>query len=402
MTRRLVVFSKVTEAHGAGGMQRHLTWLVRWLREAGADLTVVTTRGGTLPADVGVRTIEVPGTGPGRYSGPWWRGTRRLMREAGTDAWDIVLSEDGGAWGVIEELQPLARRPPIVMFRHGTTLINLRQTFPPRRLRAIGSMVLSLRDWLRHPRRLGRHVDLMICISERIAASARVEGAGPQTEIQVVPLGVDLAEFCPPVDQRGARAALGLTPEFPTLLWVGRDVPGKRVERAFEIFERLVGRGLACQLGLAVAGPRPGTIAAVEALRGRHGQRVQLFADADIARVRCLLQAGNVLLFPSVLAEGAPIAILEALASAVPVLATPSGSLRELAVFRARADWLVVPDGIDMWADRAAALMCGDGAESARREARAIAEAHYDLAATARRTVQAIDQLADRWARRDR
>jgi hypothetical protein len=44
-------------------------------------------------------------------------------------------------------------------------------------------------------------------------------------------------------------------------------------------------------------------------------------------------------------------------------------------------------------------MMSGADAESARREARAIAESCYDLAVTARSTVEAIDQLADRWAR---
>jgi glycosyltransferase involved in cell wall biosynthesis len=396
--RRLVVFSRVTEGHGAGGMQRHLTWLVRWLRATGADVTVVTTRGGTLPADAGVRTIEIPGTRPGRYTRAWWRGTSRLVSEPAVRECDLVLSEDGGAWGAIDRLRRLGHRPPIVMFRHGTTLLNLRQTFPPRRLRAVGSMALSLRDWLRHPRRLGRYVDLMVCVSEPVAVSALSESAGPDTEIRVVSLGVELDAFRPATDPGPVRAALGLSPELPTLLWVGRDVPGKRVAVALEVFDRLQGRGVACQLALAVASPRGPTLAAVEGLRRRYGSRVQLFPNADVSRIRSLEQA-SVLLFPSVLPEAVPIVILEALASGVPVLATPAGSLPELAVFRARPDWLVTPDRLDAWSDRAEAMMGGAGAESARREARAIAEKCYDLAVTERCTVEAIDQLADRWAR---
>jgi phosphatidyl-myo-inositol dimannoside synthase len=397
--RRVVVFSRVTEGHGAGGMQRHLTWLLSWLRSTGEDVTVVTTRGGTLPADAGVHTIEIPGTRPGRYTRAWWRGTSRLASERVVRECDLVLSEDGGGWGAIDALRRLAHRPPIVMFRHGTTLLNLRQTLPPHGPRAVGSMALSLRDWFRHPRRLSRYVDLMLCISEPIAASARSEGAGPDTEIRVVPLGVDLRDFRPAADPGPVRAALGLSPELPTLLWVGRDVPGKRVELALDVFDRLLNRGVACQLALAVANPRGSTLAAVEGLRRRYGSRVQLFADADVTRIRSLEQAASVFLFSSVLAEAVPIVILEALASGVPVLATPTGSLPDLAVFRARPDWLVTPDGVDTWSDRAAAMMSGADAESARREARAIAESCYDLAVTARSTVEAIDQLADRWAR---
>lgn len=398
LPRRVVVFSRVTEGHGAGGMQRHLTWLVRWLRTTGAEVTVVTTRGGALPTDTGVRTIEIPGTRPGRYTRAWWRGTSALVKGPQVREWDLVLSEDGGAWSAIDGLRRLDHRPPIVMFRHGTTLLNLRQTLPPRGPRAIGSMALSLRDWLRHPRRLGRYVDLMLCVSEPVATSARSEGAGPDTEIRVVPLGVDLDDFRPTDDPRPVRAALGLDPDLPTLLWVGRDVPGKRMTLAFDVFSRLEERSVPCQLALAVASPREPTLAGVEGLRRRYGSRVQLFADADVSRIRSLEQAASVLLFPSVLPESVPIVILEALASGVPVLATPAGSLPQLAVFRAHPDWLVTPDGLDAWSERAEAMMSGAGAECARREARAIAERCYDLTVTARSTVEAIDQLADRWA----
>jgi glycosyltransferase involved in cell wall biosynthesis len=214
----------------------------------------------------------------------------------------------------------------------------------------------------------------------------------------VVPLGVDLEDFRPTDDPRSVRVALGLDPDLPTLLWVGRDVPGKRVTLALDVFSRLQQREVPCQLALAVASPRESTLAGIEELRRRHGPQVQLFANADVSRIRSLEQAASVLLFPSVLPESVPIVILEALASGVPVLATPAGSLPQLAVFRAHPEWLVTPEGLDAWSERAEAMMSGAGAESARRDARAIAERCYDLAVTALSTVEAIDQLADRWA----
>ena len=236
----------------------------------------------------------------------------------------------------------------------------------------------------------------MICISDRIATSARAEGAGPRTEIRVIPLGVDL-ERLRPGDPRATRVALGLAPELPTLLWVGRDVPGKRVGLALDLFEWLAGARLACQLALAVAGPRPATLARVDTLRRLHGDRVYLFPDADLERMQRLYQAASVLLFPSVLAEGVPLVILEALASGVPVLATPGPAFAELAVFRQRPDWLIATDRLDVWAERVTGLLDRAGAEPARLEARAIAERAYDARRTARRTLDAIDQLIERW-----
>ena len=394
MPLRALVLSKVTEAHGAGGMQRHLTWLLRWLAEAGAELTLATTCGGALTEPAGLACLVLAGTKPGRYNRAWWSETRRLVRER-HDAWDVIVSEDGGAWGVVDELRNRPDRPPIAMFRHGTTLLNLRQGLPPRRVRALGSALLSLRDYWRHPRRLARSVDLMIAPTERIAASARSEGAGPDTEIRVVPLGVDLARFRPADDPAFSRRSLGLDPALTTLSWVGRDVPGKRPELALSIFEHLASQGAPVQLLLAIASPRASTLARIEAARGKHGDRVHPVLDATADRMPTIHTAASCHLFPSTLAEGVPFAILEALACGVPTIAASTGALRDLEVFRARPDWIVPKDSVAAWGERVLAVTSAAPAES-RRAARAIAEQHYDLRATARQSVQAIQELVAR------
>jgi glycosyltransferase involved in cell wall biosynthesis len=400
MPPRIVLFSKITESHWAGGLQRHLSWVVRWLADAGAEVTVVTTRGGRLPPDSGaLETIEVPETRPGGYNAAWWRETRRLVREK-PGRWDLVVSEDGGAWGVIDGLHADAGRPPIAMFRHGTTLFNLRQSFPPRRLRAVGSTVLSLRDYVRHPRRLARYVDLMICITEPIAASARREGAGPNTAMEVIPLGVDLERFAPSADPREDRRALGMHPDLPVLAWIGRDVPGKRADVALNVFDRLRRRSISCQIGLAVARPRATTVALAAELEHRYGPRVHLLGDAGEQQVRHLLRAANVLLFPSVLAEGLPIAIMEGLACGTPVLAMPGDSFRGIDVFRMRPDWIVPSDDYDDWTSATLDLVQGSGADVVRRQARALAEQFYDIRNTERRTVEALLELAGRCRQR--
>ena len=399
MPMRALVLSKVTEAHGAGGMQRHLTWLLGWLAETGMNLTLLTTRGGALAAPAGLQCVVMAGTSPSRYNRAWWSETRRFVREQPRDAWDVIVSEDGGAWGVVEELRHRPDRPPIAMFRHGTTLLNLRQTLPPWRIRALGSALLSLRDYWRYPRRLGRSVDLMIAPTERIAASARVEGAGLMTEIRVIPLGVDLARFHPAGDPGPSRRLLGLDPTLPTLSWVGRDVPGKRIELTLSLFEHLISRGTPVQLLLAIASPRPSTLARIAAARALHGNRVRAVLDATADQMPAIHNASSCQLFPSTLAEGVPFAILEGLACGVPVLAGNTPSLRDLEVFRARPDWIVRPDSLEAWRERVVAVLAEPPADS-RRGARALAEQHYDLRATALRSVQAIQELAAR--RRER
>jgi glycosyltransferase involved in cell wall biosynthesis len=382
-------------------MQRHLSWALRWFAEAGADVTLVTTAGGVLTSDSGPQ-IEIPGTRPGRYSEAWWRGTRRFIRDRPLSTWDAIVSEDGGAWGVIEELRCDRVRPPIAMFRHGTTLATIRSSIPPRHPRAVGIALASFRDYLRHPRRLARSVDLMIALSDAIARSARAEGAGPATEVRVVRLGVDLQRFSPSRDVAADRRALGLDPTLPTLTWVGRDTTSKRARLALETMGALSARGVSCQMALAVAQPRARTRALVDSLNRRHGKRVHLFSDANQDRVRVIHRVSSCLLFPSYWAEGLPITIMEALASGSPVLGWPGPSFRDLDVFRERSDWVVSSSRPGIWADRAAALLRAAQDGALARAARRIAERYYDINDTARDSVAAVNHLIERWPRRDR
>lgn len=376
-------------------MQRHLSLLLDWLADAGVDLTLLTTRGGALPPRPRLQSISLDGTAPARYSQRWWRGTRRFVRAAPL-AWDVIVSEDGAAWAVIDELRRATARPPIIMFRHGTTLLNFRQLVPPRRFRDLAGAALALRDYWRHPRRLSRCVDLMIAPTDRIAASAQAEGGGASVSVRVVPLGVDLARFTPALDPGVARSALGLAPDAPVLSWVGRDVPGKRLGLALRVVERLAA-DTTVQILIAVAAPRTSNLARIEAIRDKLGARIAVLADASPEQTVTVHQAASCQLFTSSLAEGVPFAILESLACGTPVLATNSPSLRDLHVFREQPDWLVSDDSTQGWTVRARAMLAAAATAAARSRARQLAQVHYDLSQSAQCTVAAITDVLDAW-----
>jgi glycosyltransferase involved in cell wall biosynthesis len=240
----------------------------------------------------------------------------------------------------------------------------------------------------------------MLAITEPIAASARREGAAPTTDVRVIPLGVDLERFQPSADPRIDRQALGLDPDVPVLSWLGRDVPGKRADLALAVFEHLLARGGTWQMALAIGQPQPATTRRIAALRQRHGPRVHVFANASEREVLQIHRAASVQLFPSVLAEGLPIAIMESLACGTPVLATPSDAFRDIEVFRERPDWIIARPALESWAGAVIELALGPHRADARREARQLAERYYDLRLTAGRTVRAIEGLVERWRHR--
>jgi len=132
-------------------------------------------------------------------------------------------------------------------------------------------------------------LDLVATVSEPLAAE--IPRWAVRGRRAVLPVGVDLGRFRP-IPRAEARAALGLDPEKPCILFPADPRrPEKRYDRA-----------------RAVAGAVP----------------LLALGQIDPARVPLYVNAASAVIVPSE-REGFGLAVLEALACDVPVLATPVG-----------------------------------------------------------------------------
>jgi phosphatidylinositol alpha-1,6-mannosyltransferase len=179
-----------------------------------------------------------------------------------------------------------------------------------------------------------RSAAVLVAVSEwtRDQARALTGEMGVDVPIRVVPLGADPVRFHPDVDAAPVRLRHGMV-DGAWLLTVGASAPHKGVDTAFRALAEL--RKGRPSLRYAVAGARQHT-EALRRLADAHGvaDRVVFIPDVTEAELPGLYRAADLYLGVSRRdgrsVEGFGIALAEASAAGLPVIAGRSGGIPEL------------------------------------------------------------------------
>lgn len=180
-------------------------------------------------------------------------------------------------------------------------------------------------------------VDMVVAISQGVEA-ALLAGGVPPARIRRIPSGVETARFLPNEQARQQlRAALGLAPHDILVLTVGALTERKGHGTLFSAASLLQERGI--QLHYIVCGEgslRPRLEAQVRAL----GLQERVHFPGFSSDIPCYLAAADIFVHVP-LWEGLGVAVIEALAAGVPVVASQVGGLPELITDQATG--LLVP-----------------------------------------------------------
>ena len=267
---------------------------------------------GALKADVALRPTAYLAAPLAMASG--WRALRRVVRETGATIlhahWVVPNGVVAAATG---------RSRPLVISLHGSDMfVAERHRLATRAARFA----------------FGR-ADRVTACSEDLCQRALRLGADPR-RTSVIPYGVDTTRFAPDADRRRrTRAAAGLGDDRTLVLAAGRLVRKKGFEFLIDAVAALATRCPTVMLAIAGDGDLGDELRAHAAAAGI-GDRV-LFAGAVTQdEVAAWLAAADIAVVPSVRddagnVDGLPNIVLEALASATPVIATPAGGIATVA-----------------------------------------------------------------------
>lgn len=168
-----------------------------------------------------------------------------------------------------------------------------------------------------------RYAQRYFCVSADIAAAVSSRRIAPAFKIEVVPNGIDTARYAQSSNACASREALGIPSDASVVGTVGRLAEVKRQDVLLRAFARLHS---GCHLVLVGDGPMRSELERLAAELGIRG-RVH-FAGYQSAPER-FFHVMNVFALTS-RSEGMPLAVLEAWAAGLPVVASRVGGIPEL------------------------------------------------------------------------
>lgn len=244
-------------------------------------------------------------------------------------------------------------------------------------------------------------------------ARARLN-AGLRRRIEVVPYGVDTARFHaegdaarPPADDvpREALAiwtaleAMTATPSIPRVLLLGEPTPARGSHLLLDLFVALRARVPDAELVVVLGeGARRawGTAFAAEARGMGIEDRVRMLPSLPRTWLPSLYRACQVAIAPAVAHQPGGLALLEAMAATVPLVAAPSGAVQDLIV-DGEEGLLVEAEPVAPFADALQRLLVDPGARAAMGEAaRVRVQRDYTIEKSIARLEACYDGLRDR------
>jgi glycosyltransferase involved in cell wall biosynthesis len=191
-----------------------------------------------------------------------------------------------------------------------------------------------------------RRAEWVTACSDDLRTRAIALGAAPQTT-EVIPYGVDPQRFRPSREApESVRRAFGLDSRMPLVVAVGRLVRKKGFDYLIDAMAALRSVPLDARLIVVGGGDLDGELRA-RAVRAGVADRVLFAGTVHHDRVADFLAAADIVAVPSIRDEagnvdGLPNVVMEALASATPVVATPAGGIA--AVIRDGETGVLVPE----------------------------------------------------------
>ncbi len=252
---------------------------------------------------------------------------------------------------------------------------------------ATGDVAWQDRAWFgRLIRRRCRLAAAVVALSSHIREELRLVGFSAD-RIRDIPNGVRVPELGDDLDRLAWRQRLGLEPTAPHAVFVGRLSPEKGLDVLFKAWRRVTAELPDARLVVVGSGPQEAE------LRKLASDQPTIIWAGETREPSRFLRAADLFVLPSH-EEGMSIALLEAMAHALPIVATDIPGNRQL--IESGRHGLLVPSNKPETLARSVLvqLQARTLAAAMGRAARERAEEKYSISLMVRRHVELFESLA--------
>jgi glycosyltransferase involved in cell wall biosynthesis len=246
-----------------------------------------------------------------------------------------------------------------------------------------------------------RQANRYVAISPRIANNYLAAGL-PKARLLLAPNAVDVSRFHPPnaAQRDAARNALGLSPELSWILFVGFFSRDKAPDLLFDAWLRLQTSD-APPSGLLLVGATDSEhrevdknlAAEIAAQAERHGLSDRVRFTGPLAGIEQAYHAADIFVMPSA-REAFGMVLVEAMASALPVIATKIAGVTDEIISDGRTGLLVPQGNADALAEALRRLLVDAGhARELGARAREAVAANFALSRARQRWGEVYDSL---------
>lgn len=322
-----VFFSRTLPFHGVGGMEVLIWDLMTEIVHSGqGEVTVVTT---TIPnkpekfEDEGVKIVAIQGVVPRRYTPKWWKLSADYFDNNLREDCYCVMSVAMGAAGLLFQRKRFSD-VPIVCQSHGTvlseTISKLRTRNPIQILKCLRQIKYFIREYrvYKHTNKLVAAGGIVNSTLKKFPYNKFIE----ESKIVLIENGINTNEFRPSLENRKAlREKYNIDQNAPIVVSVARLIKQKGVEQAVYAFKELLPTVNNAHFLIVGDGrERKPLESLVDELD--IGDKVIFVGAVQYAELPKYYQMSDVILFPTLRMEGAPLNILEALSVGIPVVAS--------------------------------------------------------------------------------
>ncbi len=322
-----VFFTRTLPLHGIGGMEV-LIWdlMTEIVRSGKGKVTVITTTIVDKPEvfeDEGVNVVAINNVTPRRYSAKWWKLSADYFDKHLKHDVFCVISVAYGAAGLLFQRKRFMD-VPIICQSHGTvlseTISKLRTRNPIQILKCLRQIKYFIREY-----RVFKHSNKIVAAGGIVDSTLRkfpYNRYVNSNKVTLIENGIDMDEFCSSSENRMAlRKRYGIDQKVPLIVSVARLIKQKGVEQAIRAFRELL--LITNNAHLLIVGD------------GREKNRLEALVDefdivnnvtfvgaVQYSELPKYYQMSDVIVFPTLRMEGAPLNILEALSVGIPVVAS--------------------------------------------------------------------------------